>query len=164
MLLMEQRPSHMHKPTIPNNKLCSWIEIWLKYTAIPSSVLQKNGESISVTPCTDSYYTGNTDTQQSSASWPAHTNRLCYFWTVWTVANSLLSATASPPSLDLVSVSFIQMSQPCAYRTHKYQILYDMCNAWYMILGLWVHLINCCFIQSGRLPAHHLTRGSGFTQ
>ena len=78
----------------------------------------------------------------------------------WSVAVDPLSATAAPIHLTQFAVPFVQIVTT-ACKAHDSTRL---CNAWYMVLGPWVHLINCSLNQSERLPNPPLTEGSWFTQ
>ena len=78
--------------------------------------------------------------------------------TEWSVAVGPLSATGVPLHLIQFTVPLVQLLHLCACKARdSTQFLYDTCNSWNMILGTWVNLIHCSFIQLGRLPTRHLT-------
>ena len=59
----------------------------------------------------------------------------------------------SPLHLTQFAVPFVQIvATVCLQGTWFYTIFYDMCNAWYMVLGPWVAVIRCSLNQSEHLP------------
>ena len=70
----------------------------------------------------------------------------------WSVAVDPLSATAAPLHLTQFAVPFVQIvTTVCLQGTWFYTIFCDTCNAWYMVLGPWVDLIQCSLNQSPHL-------------
>ena len=64
------------------------------------------------------------------------------------VAVGLLSATAVLLYLTQFAVPFVQfVTTVCLQGMWFYTILYDTCNAWYMVLRPWVDLIRCSLNQ-----------------
>ena len=69
------------------------------------------------------------------------------------VAVGPLSATVVPLHLTQFAVLFVQIVTTVFLQgTWFYLMLYNTCNAWYMVLRPWVDLICCSLNQSQHLP------------
>ena len=86
----------------------------------------------------------------------------CVSGGVWLLTLSLpLQSPFTWPSLQYPLFKLSQLF--CLQGTWFYTIFSDTCNAWYMVLGPWVDLINCSLNQNECLTKPPLTEGSWFT-
>ena len=94
---------------------------------------------------------------RSRAPGPIHTLMTCCAMHVycigWSIAVGPVSATVVPLPLTQFAVPFVQIvTTVCLRGRWFYTNFYDMCSAWFMVLGPWVDLIHCSLNQSERLP------------